>query len=180
MSRATGDGVVGRRSVPPLDCGSVSGGTEPRRERPHLPPRSVTPRAAQEVVHVSVPHVGCWCRCGAARVTDRGSSRGQEVHVMRWLFRPDECAATVPECMRRIACVSGCLSVRWCHVCDGRRWRQGRSVQAILGAGASAPPEPRERHDRGRGDRVRRNQAARTGVATRQALSCESSLTPAF
>jgi hypothetical protein len=47
VSRATGDGVVGRRSVPPLDCGSVSAGTEPRRERPLLPPRSVTPRATQ-------------------------------------------------------------------------------------------------------------------------------------
>jgi hypothetical protein len=47
MSRATGDGVVGRRSVPPPDCGSVSARTEPRRERPRLPPRSVTLRAAQ-------------------------------------------------------------------------------------------------------------------------------------
>ena len=47
MSRATNDGFVGRRSVPPLDSGSVSAGTEPRRERPCHPPRSVTPRAAQ-------------------------------------------------------------------------------------------------------------------------------------
>lgn len=47
MSRATGDGSVGRRCVPPLDCGCVSAGTEPRRERPRLPPRTVTPRAAQ-------------------------------------------------------------------------------------------------------------------------------------
>jgi hypothetical protein len=47
VSRATGDGSVGRRSVPPLDCGSVSAGTEPRRERPRLPPPSVTLRAAQ-------------------------------------------------------------------------------------------------------------------------------------
>ena len=33
--------------VPPLDCGSVSVGTEPRRERPRFPPRSVTLRATQ-------------------------------------------------------------------------------------------------------------------------------------
>jgi hypothetical protein len=47
MSRATARAPWGRRSMPPLDCGSVSAGTEPRRERPHLSPRSVTPRAAQ-------------------------------------------------------------------------------------------------------------------------------------
>lgn len=66
MSRATADGFVGRRSVPPLNSGSDSAGTEPRRERPRLPPRSVTLRAAQGVVHVSVPHVGVRYRCGAA------------------------------------------------------------------------------------------------------------------
>ena len=44
VSRATS---MGRRSVPPLSSRFVSAGTEPRRERPRLPPRSVTPRAAQ-------------------------------------------------------------------------------------------------------------------------------------
>jgi hypothetical protein len=47
VSRATGDGFVGRRPVPPLDSGSVSAATEPRRERPRLPPRSVALGAAQ-------------------------------------------------------------------------------------------------------------------------------------
>ena len=40
---ATWGGVLCR----PCHVGSVSAGTEPRRERPRLPPRSVTPRAAQ-------------------------------------------------------------------------------------------------------------------------------------
>ena len=66
MSRARGDGRVGRRSVPPLDCGSVSAGTEPRRERPHLPPRSVTPRAAQGSFTSRFRVSVFACRCGAA------------------------------------------------------------------------------------------------------------------
>jgi len=77
--------------------------------------------------------------------------------------------------------VSGrCLRVRWGHVCDGRRWWQSCPVQALPGPGASAPPEPGQGHDRSRGGCVRRSQATRTGAATRQALLCESSLTPAF
>ena len=66
MSRATGDGLVGRRSVPPLDCGSVSAGTEPRRERPHPPPRSVTLRAALGSFTSRFRESVFACRCGAA------------------------------------------------------------------------------------------------------------------
>jgi hypothetical protein len=90
VSRARGDGVVGRRSLPPLDCGSVSAGTEPRRERPRLPPPSVTLRAAQESFtsrfRVSVVGVDV----GRHSLSDRGPSRSQRAHVMRWSFRPDE------------------------------------------------------------------------------------------
>jgi hypothetical protein len=64
--------------------------------------------------------------------------------------------------------------------CDGRRSCQGCPVQALPCAGASAPPKPAQSDDRGRGGCVRRSQATRTGVAARQALPCESSLTPAF
>jgi hypothetical protein len=87
---------------------------------------------------------------------------------------------TRKECRARIACVARCLRVRWCHVCDGRRWWQGWPVQAVLSAGPSAPAKPGQGHERSRGGCVRRRQATRTGAATRQALPCESSLTPAF
>ena len=47
VSRATARDCVGRRSVPPLSCGSTSRGTEPRRERPRFWRASATPRAPQ-------------------------------------------------------------------------------------------------------------------------------------
>ena len=84
------------------------------------------------------------------------------------------------EMQGRIACVNGCLRVRSCHVCDGCRWWQGGPVQALAGPGASALSAPRQDHERSRGGCVSRNQATRTGAAARQALPCESFLTPAF
>ena len=96
MSRATGDIVVGRRSVPPLDCGSVSAGKEPRRERPRLPPRSVTPSAAQGSftsrfrVSVSGVDVGRQRRCLAAvarRVCVQDPAR---------VFEPSKCSHDSP------------------------------------------------------------------------------------
>lgn len=179
VSRATGDGAVGRRSVPPLDCGSVSAGTEPRRERPAPRPGSVTPRAAQGSFTSRFRLSGSQreMRAAACQIASRRAARSRTRDGVISSGRTSRNRAGM---RRRIACVSGCLRVRWCHVCDGHRWRQGCPVQAVPGTGPCAPPEPREKHDRGRGDRVCRKQAARTGAATRQALPCESSLTPAF
>ena len=84
MSRATGDGVVGRRSVPPLDCGSVRAGTEPRRERREKTPPPVPdcdPEGGPGVVHVSVPRVRFRARGEGVCVSDREPSRGQKPHA---------------------------------------------------------------------------------------------------
>jgi hypothetical protein len=61
VSRAMG---MGRRLVPPLDCGSDSAGTEPR--------------------------VQFTARCEGGRVSDCGLSRGQSAHVILSSFRPEE------------------------------------------------------------------------------------------
>src|SRR5687768_6996478 len=91
-----GDSLVGRRSMPPLDCGSLSAGTEPRRERPHLPPRSVTPMAAPGVVHVSVPHVGVRVSMWGGSASDRGPSRALSARTLSTVLRSQNVTCTKP------------------------------------------------------------------------------------
>ena len=171
----------------------------PRRESP---PCSEGVRRLARDPCATTPHVSTVaCRYGCARnlskpVWARRPPRGLRSCWRTWESRaPTSAAADDPRIcpvrsldriltgnhrMTAVACVGQPLCVRWCHVCDSRRRRQGCPAQALPGAGKSTPPKPRQDDDRTRGGCVRRSQATRAGTATRQAIPCESFLTPAF
>jgi hypothetical protein len=108
-----------------------------------------------------------WLRAGRVRPYNR--ARGGDAAAVR----------TARSLTRRLwmtgrACVAQPVSVRSCHARDGHRAKESRPVQALVRAGASAPPKPRQDDDRSGGSCDRRDEATSAGTPTRQAVTSDT------